>query len=304
MLFAILAREADGMPKPIETSGPGPWERAFVDVLLDLHDRLQALQTALPDALAAEIMPPNLFHTLVNHHAAEAIRAKLRRADRASSRHGAPRRAAAASDRRAEPVRDALSDAWSVLGAQTWWWSKTFDAFDPSLPGARDGVEVAQAYALNPRGWLVLQGGCGSGKTHLAAAIANVQRRKAHPVLYASAPDLFDQLRASVHAARTVSCDDLFAVLCRVDVLVLDDLDVLHTREWTLQMLEHLLQTRARGLLSTIVPLSEVLGIAVRRRQIHDPGELAATLRCYLQDPALVYWHPLRAPDYRAGRNG
>ncbi len=292
------------MPEPIETSNPGPWERAFLEVLLDLHDRLQALQTALPDVLAAQIVPLDLFHALVNDRSAEAIRAKLRRADRTSSRHGPPGREAPPSAGPGEPARDAWSVAWSVLGAQTWWWSKTFEALDPSFPGTRDGAEVAQAYARKPRGWLVLQGGCGAGKTHLAAAIANVQRLEGRPVVYASAPDLFDQLRASVHAARAVSCDDLFAVLCRVDVLVLGDLEVLHTRDWTRQMLERLLESRAHGLLPTVVPLSAMLGTAIRKTPIHGQGPLAATLRRSLQDAALVHWHLLGGPDYRVGRHG
>ncbi len=269
------------MPEPIETSGLGPWERAFVDVLLDLHDRLQALQAALPDApdaLAAQIMPPDLFHALVNHHAAESIRAKLRHVDRAISRHGVPAREAPPLAGPGEPARDAWWVAWSVLGAETWWWSKTFDALDLSFPGARDAVEVAQTYARKPRGWLVLQGGCGSGKTHLAAAIANAQRLEGRSVVYASAPDLLDQLRASVHAARGVSCDDLFAVLCRVDVLVLDDLDVLHTREWTLQMLERLLESRAQG---CCPPLSRCRRCWARRSTIGGSmGKESWSLHC------------------------
>ena len=37
----------------------------------------------------------------------------------------------------------------------------------------RQGYEHAKAYAEDPRGWLVFTGLTGSGKTHLAAAIAN-----------------------------------------------------------------------------------------------------------------------------------
>ena len=33
--------------------------------------------------------------------------------------------------------------------------------------------EAAEAFASNPQGWLLLEGGYGCGKTHLAAAIAN-----------------------------------------------------------------------------------------------------------------------------------
>ena len=78
----------------------------------------------------------------------------------------------------------------------------TFDEFvsDPvGLPEAsrhslRQAYEISLAYARDPHGWLVLQGGYGSGKTHLAAAIANYRVGLGSAVLFVVVPDLLDYL--------------------------------------------------------------------------------------------------------------
>ena len=56
-------------------------------------------------------------------------------------------------------------------------------------------VRAAQGYAQAPTGWLYLYGPCGSGKTHLAAAIANGVADRMD-VTYASAPSLLRYIRS------------------------------------------------------------------------------------------------------------
>ena len=59
--------------------------------------------------------------------------------------------------------------------------------------------QQARAYAAeNPEGWLVFSGPYGSGKTHLAAAIANHQavHGTSRP-MFVVVPDLLDHLRAT-----------------------------------------------------------------------------------------------------------
>ena len=68
----------------------------------------------------------------------------------------------------------------------------TFDEFLPDgvgMPEAirralREAYELCRTYARDPHGWLVLLGGYGAGKTHLAAAIANYRVALGHPVLF------------------------------------------------------------------------------------------------------------------------
>ena len=75
--------------------------------------------------------------------------------------------------------------------------AKTFATFDTGLPGVREALEVAQRYADDPLGWLVLSGGYGVGKTHLAAAIAHECVARGQSVFFSIVPDLLDHLRAA-----------------------------------------------------------------------------------------------------------
>mgnify|MGYP001600591249 CR=1 FL=1 len=63
------------------------------------------------------------------------------------------------------------------------------------VQGAKPAYQAAIAFARDPKGWLVLHGPNGSGKTHLAAAIALNLRAKGRPVLFMRVPDLLEFLR-------------------------------------------------------------------------------------------------------------
>ncbi|HEV7127471.1 MAG TPA: ATP-binding protein, partial [Ktedonobacterales bacterium] len=71
---------------------------------------------------------------------------------------------------------------------------KTFDAFDTAVQGAREAFEAARTFAADPNGWIVLSGTHGVGKTHLAAAIANMQLAQGTLVFFSIVPDLLDHL--------------------------------------------------------------------------------------------------------------
>jgi DNA replication protein DnaC len=80
----------------------------------------------------------------------------------------------------------------------------TFDTFEPR---GRKGLgemqsnslemafNQAQHYAKSLNGWLLLRGGYGCGKTHLAASIANFAVDMGVPTLFLTVPDLLDMLR-------------------------------------------------------------------------------------------------------------
>jgi DNA replication protein DnaC len=81
----------------------------------------------------------------------------------------------------------------------------TFESFRPDLMGLtvaqvqnlRDAFEAVWAYASLGQGWLLIKGGYGCGKTHLAAAIANERLNHGEPVLFVLVPDLLDHLRSA-----------------------------------------------------------------------------------------------------------
>jgi len=89
--------------------------------------------------------------------------------------------------------------------------NRIFDNFQPeghaSQPGRYPSLRLAltesHKYAEAPRGWLLLQGGYGCGKTHLAAAVANFAVEMGVPTLFLTVPDLLDMLRFSYDSEDT-----------------------------------------------------------------------------------------------------
>ncbi|HMN60761.1 MAG TPA: ATP-binding protein, partial [Anaerolinea sp.] len=79
---------------------------------------------------------------------------------------------------------------------------------------------LAQEFAEKPRGWLVLSGTYGCGKTHLAAAIGNYQASQGQPPLFVVVPDLLDHLRSTFDPAAGVGYDERFEQVRTAPILV------------------------------------------------------------------------------------
>jgi len=114
-------------------------------------------------------------------------------------------------------------------------------------------LDVARRYAESPDGWLTLSGASGTGKTHLAAAIANRCMERGLPVFFAFVPDLLDHLRASFNPENEVSYDDLFEQVKSIPVLVLDDLGMQSSTPWAEEKLFQVLNHRFVSGLPTII---------------------------------------------------
>lgn len=127
------------------------------------------------------------------------------------------------------PEESRLNSELSVMA------HKNFDNFEldrpyKAMPNAsvdtqRRMVEIAlskaRKYASQPTGWLYVHGLPGTGKSHLAAAIANHLARNRWSVIYRSMPAMMDTIRDQMHAGQV---DNTFAQLASADLLVLDDI--------------------------------------------------------------------------------
>jgi DNA replication protein DnaC len=135
----------------------------------------------------------------------------------------------------------------------------TFDRQRPDLPGEermnlRDVVAVCETYAQEPQGWLVLLGVNGSGKTHLAAAIANqIASGATGEVMFVVVPDLLDHLRASFNPQANVPYDRRFDEIKKAPFLVLDDLGTESATPWAKEKLFQLLNYRYSAQLPTLI---------------------------------------------------
>ncbi|MCA9957147.1 MAG: ATP-binding protein, partial [Anaerolineales bacterium] len=180
----------------------------------------------------------------------------------------------------------------SQLGALQ---SCTFDSFLPEGHGLTPGKQLnlklafdrALSFAQKPDGWLVLKGGYGCGKTHLAAAIANQRIEMGHPALFVSTPDLLDHLRATYSPNSPTGYDERFEQIRNTPLLILDDLGTQSNSDWAQENLYQTFNYRYNGRLPTVVTTNlelEAIEIRIRSRMV---------------DPSLVQIVHIAAPDFR-----
>jgi DNA replication protein DnaC len=171
----------------------------------------------------------------------------------------------------------------------------TFDSFmadglgltDEKRINLRKVYQVTRAFAEEPRGWLVILGGYGCGKTHLAAAIANEQVERGRLALFVVVPDLLDHLRATYSPHSPTTYDERFNQVRNAPLLILDDLGTQSSTEWAqeklFQIFNHRYNTRLPIVITSNLEL-EAIDVRIRSR---------------LADTDLVQICTILAPDFR-----
>ena len=171
----------------------------------------------------------------------------------------------------------------------------TFEGFKPR---GRKGLGELQAnslerafnqarhYAQNLNGWLLLQGGYGCGKTHLAAAVANYAVSMGVPTLFLTVPDLLDTLRFSYDSQDT-TFEGRFDEIRNAQLLVLDDFGTQNATGWAQEKLFQIINYRYINKRPTVGTTNLLL------------DEVEARVRSRLVDPELVTHTRMSAPDYR-----
>ena len=139
--------------------------------------------------------------------------------------------------------------------------------FEALLPEGRRGrvdeglfratMENAKDFAANPKGWMVLDGTTGSGKTHIAAAIVNAIVERGEPAKYISALDIPDLIRNERFEDDDGAEGGSFRSLMDAPVLVIDDLGAQQVTNWIDSKIDQLLTHRFNGRIPTVIVLAK-----------------------------------------------
>jgi DNA replication protein DnaC len=119
-------------------------------------------------------------------------------------------------------------------------------------------LEIARQYAESPRGWLVITGPYGSGKTHLAAAIANYREDLGYEARFVDVPELFSRLKAAFTPSSNTTFDRRFEGFRTAQLLVLDDLGTQSMTPWVREKLYQLFNYRYITELPTVITTAEL----------------------------------------------
>jgi DNA replication protein DnaC len=155
-----------------------------------------------------------------------------------------------------------------------------------STRSLKKAFDAARKYAEKPKGWLVFTGAHGSGKTHLAAAIANYAQDMGKIPLFIMVPDLLDHLRSTFNPASPVSYDQLFEAVRNAELLILDDLGTQSATPWAREKLYQLFTHRYNAQLPTVITTADSL------------DEMDARIRSRMLDTRLCTIYALTAPAY------
>ena len=191
---------------------------------------------------------------------------------------------------RLEEQRSGRLLRYSNLGHLTRFTFETLEpegrARDPdSRKRFQEALAEAARYAEDPTGWLVFTGPHGSGKTHVAAAIANRSIEAGRVVFFVHVPDLLDHLRASFAPTSDVSYTDLFERVRSTPLLILDGLGGHSATPWAEEKLQQILNHRFNARLPTVVTTAS------------DTSELHPYVHSRLRNPDLSRIIELRAPQ-------
>lgn len=164
---------------------------------------------------------------------------------------------------------------------------KSFESFDV-VTGATaeerqnltNAVQIAREYANRPNQlWLILLGGFGTGKTHLAAAIANFREQQGDEVMFVTVPDLMDYLRTTYGRDADMSFYQRFQKVRNAPLLVLDDFGVENPSAWVREKLFQILDHRYVARLPTVITTAKEIEQLDKRVQTR----IFDTRQCFIQ---------------------
>ena len=145
----------------------------------------------------------------------------------------------------------------------------------------------AQSFAGSLKGWLLLLGRYGCGKTHLAAAIANQAVSMGVPTLFLTVPDLLDWLRFSYSDGADKNFEGRFEEIRNIPLLIMDDFGTQNTTPWAQEKLFQIINYRYINKLATVLTSNM------------DLSEFEPRIKSRLMDPEIVTQVKILAPDYR-----
>lgn len=174
--------------------------------------------------------------------------------------------------------RERIAQIIGASGVSERFKRRTFATFQ-ELPENVAAYKMATGYAGNfrrltadpdghERNGMFIIGPCGTGKTHLAAAVANKLMADGVPVLFVTMIDLLAKIKATFAADRvptTANEADLMRLYKTVDLLILDDMGKELPTPWALAKMYEIINARYEAYKPIIVTSNYTADELVKR---------------------------------------
>jgi DNA replication protein DnaC len=168
----------------------------------------------------------------------------------------------------------------------------SFDNFK-AANDARHAHRICKEYIVEPSGNLFLYGGYGTGKTHLAVAIARELLLQGKELLFTSVPRLLFEIRKAFKQ----DADDTEAFYVEkyssCPFLILDDFGLEKSTEWARQTLDYIIYERDNHLRPTVITSNFSLDELTEKMDGRISSRLAGMGKVVL----------FKGEDYRLRRN-
>ncbi len=186
---------------------------------------------------------------------------------------------------------DADLNMLSLLRDMTFssWSERRQEMTDEEATNLRRAFLKAQSFAEDPEGCLLFSGAHGVGKTHLAAAVANLRAERGKLVLFVTVADFLDHLRAAFSPQSQIPYDRRFHDVKTAPFLVLDDFNIEFASPWAKEKLFQLFNYRYLAKLPTIITTVTAV------------NEMAPRLRSRVMDTHRCAVFGITVPPYFGG---
>lgn len=167
--------------------------------------------------------------------------------------------------------------------------TRTFDNYVAQGEGQERALRIAKAYAegwqdMSQRGTcLIFSGNAGTGKTHLASAIANAVIAKGHSALFTTVTDALRVIKRAYDKSADTSEGDAINSLVAPSLLILDEVGMAYDTDHAKTLLFDVINKRYENIRPTIIltnydaaVLREHLGDRIMDRLREGGGKLVS----------------------------
>lgn len=155
-------------------------------------------------------------------------------------------------------MQEKISNLLGQSGIKKRFMERTFPNFCCDTPGRKENFKIAKEYADNfsdhkaMGDGLYIEGTNGTGKTHLAAAIALQLIGEGIPVICKTSSDLLQDIKKSFSFEGTKE-HEVLDIYKKVDLLIIDDLGKEQCSDWSMSTLYSIMNDRYEAMKPTII---------------------------------------------------